>query len=65
VVNCFEGISSTESVATATIQIIDPGQFGKTPQHRQRNKGRGGAKCPTTLKVLPLTLHVEKELNFG
>ena len=32
VVNCFEGISSTESVATTTIRIIDPGQFGKIPQ---------------------------------
>ena len=32
VVNCYEGSSSTESVATTTIQIIDPGQFGKTPQ---------------------------------
>ena len=31
VVNCFEGISSTDSVATTTIRIIDPGQFGKTP----------------------------------
>ena len=31
VVNCFEGISSTNSVATTTIRIIDPGQFGKTP----------------------------------
>ena len=29
VVNCFEGISSTDSVATTTIGIIDPGQFGK------------------------------------
>ena len=29
VVNCFEGISSTDSVATTTIRIIDPGQFGK------------------------------------
>ena len=28
VVNCFEGSSSTESVATTTIRIIDPGQFG-------------------------------------
>ena len=25
-------ISSTESVATTTIRIIDPGQFGETPQ---------------------------------
>ena len=32
VVNCFEGISSTESIATMTIRIIDPGQFGKTTQ---------------------------------
>ena len=31
VVNCFEGISSTDSVATTTIRIIDPGQLGKTP----------------------------------
>ena len=31
VVNCFEGISSTVSVATTTIRIIDPGQLGKTP----------------------------------
>ena len=33
VVNCFEGTSSTDSVATTTIRIIDPGQlnFGKTP----------------------------------
>ena len=29
VVNCFEGISSTDSVATTTIRIIDPSQFGK------------------------------------
>ena len=29
VVNCFEGTSSTESVATTTIRIIDPGQLGK------------------------------------
>ena len=29
VVNCFEGVSSTDSVATTTIRIIDPGQFGK------------------------------------
>ena len=29
VVNCFEGSSSTDSVATTTIRIIDPGQFGK------------------------------------
>ena len=29
VVNCFEGISSINSVATTTIRIIDPGQFGK------------------------------------
>ena len=29
VVNCFEGISLTDSVATTTIRIIDPGQFGK------------------------------------
>ena len=29
VVNCIEGFSSTESVATTTIRIIDPGQFGK------------------------------------
>ena len=30
VVNCFEGISSIDSVATTTIRIlIDPGQFGK------------------------------------
>ena len=29
VVNCFEGSSSTESLATTTIRIIDPGQFGK------------------------------------
>ena len=28
VVNCFEGSSSTVSVATTTIRIIDPGQFG-------------------------------------
>jgi hypothetical protein len=28
-VNCFEGTSSTESVATTTIRIIDPGQLGK------------------------------------
>ena len=32
VVSCFEGSSSTESVATTTIQIIDPRQFGKIPQ---------------------------------
>ena len=31
VVNCFEGVSSTDSVATTTIRIIDPGQLGKTP----------------------------------
>ena len=31
VVNCFEGISSTDSVATTTIRIIDSRQFGKTP----------------------------------
>ena len=36
VVNCFEGISSTDSVATTTIRIIDPGlEFGKTPQLRK------------------------------
>ena len=29
VVNCFEGISSIDSVATTTIRIIDLGQFGK------------------------------------
>ena len=29
VVNCFEGISSIDSVATTTIKIIDPGQCGK------------------------------------
>ena len=29
VVNCFEGSSSTDSVATTTIRIIDHGQFGK------------------------------------
>ena len=31
VVNCFEGSSSTDTVATTTIQVIDPGrgQFGK------------------------------------
>ena len=29
VVNCFEGSSSLVSVATTTIRIIDPGQFGK------------------------------------
>jgi hypothetical protein len=29
VVNCFEGSSSTESVATTIIRIIDHGQFGK------------------------------------
>ena len=29
VVNCFEGSSSIESVATTVIRIIDPGQFGK------------------------------------
>jgi hypothetical protein len=29
VVNCFEGTTATESVATTTIRIIDPGQFGK------------------------------------
>ena len=29
VVNCFEGTSMTESVATTTITVIDPGQFGK------------------------------------
>ena len=29
VVNCFESASSTDSVATTTIQIIDPGRFGK------------------------------------
>ena len=28
VVNCFEGISSTESVATTVIRIIDSRQFG-------------------------------------
>ena len=28
-VNCFEGISSINSVATTTIRIIDPGQLGK------------------------------------
>ena len=32
VVNCFEGSSSTDTVSTTTIQVIDPGpgQFGKT-----------------------------------
>jgi hypothetical protein len=29
VVNCFEGISSTDSVAATRIRIIDPGQFGE------------------------------------
>ena len=29
VVNCLEGISSTDSVATTTIRIIDPDQLGK------------------------------------
>jgi hypothetical protein len=29
VVNCFEGSSSTESLATTTIRIVDPDQFGK------------------------------------
>ena len=29
VVNCFDCFSSTESVATTTIRIIDPGKFGK------------------------------------
>ena len=31
VVNCFEGSSSTDTLATTTIQVIDPGrgQFGK------------------------------------
>ena len=29
VVDCFEGSSSTVSIATTTIRIIDPGQFGK------------------------------------
>ena len=28
-VDCFEGISSINSVSTTTIRIIDPGQFGK------------------------------------
>ena len=32
VVNCFEGISWTESVATTVIRIIDSQQFGKIPQ---------------------------------
>jgi hypothetical protein len=32
VVNCFEGSSSTVSVATTTIRIIDPGQFGKNSE---------------------------------
>ena len=31
VVNCFEGVSSTNPVASTTIRIVDPGQFGKTP----------------------------------
>ena len=31
VVNCFEGIESTDSVATTTIRIIDSRQFGKIP----------------------------------
>ena len=30
VVNCFEGSISTDPVATTTIQIINPHQFGKT-----------------------------------
>ena len=29
VVNCFEGVSSTDSVASTTVRIIDPGLFGK------------------------------------
>ena len=29
VVNCFEGSTSTDIVATTVIRIIDPGQFGK------------------------------------
>ena len=29
VVSCFEGTTSTESLATTTIKTIDPGQFGK------------------------------------
>ena len=29
VVNCFEGSTSTDVVATTVIRIIDPGQFGK------------------------------------
>jgi hypothetical protein len=37
VVNCFEGSSSTESVATTTIRIIDPGQFGKKKHFRNLN----------------------------
>jgi hypothetical protein len=28
-VNCLEGISSIDSVATTTIRIIDPDRFGK------------------------------------
>ena len=39
VVNCFEGASSTDSVATTAIRIIDPSQFGKsdlTPQFMER-----------------------------
>ena len=29
VVNCFEGTTAIESVATTTIRIINPGQFGE------------------------------------
>lgn len=32
IAKCFEGISSTDSVATTVIRIIDPGQVGETPQ---------------------------------
>ena len=42
VMNCFEGISSIDSVATTTIRTIDPGQFGKKLLSTLKREGGGG-----------------------
>ena len=41
VVNCFEGFPSTE-LATTTIRIIDPGQFGKKLIYGMARRWRSG-----------------------
>ena len=65
VVKCFEGISSTDSVATTIIRIIDSQQFGKTPHSWKGYVYWVHRQSMAYSLTKPMPMHTDVVCNFS